>query len=274
MYGWVHDFLAGGPEPLETWECSPYVLLAELTDIHKVHFKSADSPILSNHIKIWKSIMSFTRRKNVSSYLTPLIGNRHFTAGVRSGVFRSWYDSGIRVIGDLFVDGVLMSFEMIQDSFDVPRKDFFAYLQMRHFINTDVKLPGDKPLLGPLEASIVYHVKEEGLISYFYNTFLDFSKLNIDMVLETWERDFQIEYDAECWNDCIQSSHTTFISNRFKEMQYRILHRQHRTPQFLNKIDPSSLHCVSNAKIGLVLIYIVSGSVLRFPGSGLVWRRN
>ena len=239
VYGWVHDFLTGGPEPLETWECSPYVLLAELTDIHKVHFKSADSPILSNHIKIWKSIMSFTHRRNVSSYLTPLMGNRHFVAGVRSGVFRSWYDRGIRVIGELFVDGVLMSFEMMQDSFGVPRNDFFAYLQMRHFINTDFKLPVDKPLLGPLEGSIVHCFNEKGLISYFYNTFLDFNKQNIDKVQEAWERDIQIEYDAECWTECIQSSHTTFISNRFKEMQYRILHRQHRTPQFLNKIDPS-----------------------------------
>lgn len=37
---------------------------------------------------------------------------------------------------------------------------------------------------------------------------------------------------------CIQT-HSLFLSNKHKEIQYRILHRQNRTPHVMNKSDPS-----------------------------------
>ena len=132
-----------------------------------------------------------------------------------------------------------MSFEMVKSSFGVPQRDFFAYLQARHFVNTDTKFPRDEPRLGPLESSIKLYTQKKGLISYFYVTFLGYDKHNIDGVMKKWERDFQKEYEEDCWFECITTAQSTFLSNKFKEMQYRILHRQHRTPEFLNKIDPS-----------------------------------
>lgn len=64
------------------------------------------------------------------------------------------------MIGDLFDDSdVLMSFERVKHKFGVPQKDFFAYLQARHIINTDAKLPQDKTLLGPIEESIIPYTR-------------------------------------------------------------------------------------------------------------------
>ena len=119
-----------------------------------------------------------------------------------------------------------------------------------HFINSDTEFPSDEPALGPLEKFIMYRTCKKGMISYFYNLFLTYNKHNVDNVLEKWERDLKTEHEREIWDECIQSSHTIFLSNRFKEMQYRILHRQHRTPEFLNKIDPSiGPHYVSSVKL-------------------------
>ena len=81
--------------------------------------------------------------------------------------------------------------------------------------------------------------RKKGLISYFYDTLLSCDDYNMDNVMRKWERDFETEYEQDCWSHCIESTHSTFISNRYKEMQYRILHRQHRTPELLNKFDPS-----------------------------------
>ena len=46
-------------------------------------------------------------------------------------------------------------------------------------------------------------------------------------------------YDKDAWEGCIRTSHSLFVSINFKEIQYRILHRKHRTPYVMNKIDPN-----------------------------------
>ena len=235
---WVHSYLTGGPEPLEAWECAPHALIAELTNIGKSRPRLANNLIISNTIKVWKAISSFSNRRYFPSYLTPIRNNRNFPSGVKSVIFRNWYDKGIRVIGDLFDDSnVLMSSEMIEAKYGLTRIDFHAYFQVRHFILTDCKFPQDKPLLGPMEEAIIRFNGTKGFISYFYNHFISYDPQNIDLVVKKWETDLQTEYEKDSWDACIQSSHSTFLGNRYNEMQYRILHRQHRTPYFLNKID-------------------------------------
>lgn len=46
---------------------------------------------------------------------------------------------------------------------------FFAYLQIRHYINTNVKSTQDTVLLGPIEKLIIKFTLKKGSISYFYN---------------------------------------------------------------------------------------------------------
>ncbi len=112
-----------------------------------------------------------------------------------------------------------------------------------------LKLPQDTPQLGLMEESIIRYTRTKGVISYFYDYFLSYDSQNIDTVVERWEKDLQSEYEKDIWNACIQSSQSTFLFNVYKEMQYRILHRRHETPYFLNKIDsnrsPLCIKCKS-----------------------------
>lgn len=50
--------------------------------------------------------------------------------------------------------------------------------------------------------------------------------------------DLQSVYDIEGWEGCIQNSYSLFLSNKFKEIQYWIFHRLHRTPYIMNNMDP------------------------------------
>lgn len=67
------------------------------------------------------------------SLLSPITQNPDFPAGVGSSVFSSWWNTGIRTIGDLIKDNILMSFQQ-QATFNIPQQHFFAYLQLRHFM--------------------------------------------------------------------------------------------------------------------------------------------
>ena len=141
-----------------------------------------------------------------------------------------------------------MSFNQIQSEFGVPNKDFFAYLQVRHFIEGIIRLPLDRTVRSPLDVCLIRFSKPKGFISYFYNFMNTFNKHDISQVIATWERDLESEYNEAEWTKCILSCSSTFCCNKFKETQYRILHRQHRTPYLLNKFDPSRSSLCSKCK--------------------------
>lgn len=127
IYEWVHCYLKGREDPLQSWGCAPYRLLGELTSKKKSLPKLRDNPIMQSSIKIWDDMNAFVGRRGAFSYLTPLMGNRSFIPGVEGVVFLSWHEKGVRVVGDLFDDNnVLLSFRQAQHTFGLPKKDFFC----------------------------------------------------------------------------------------------------------------------------------------------------
>ncbi|CAI5665769.1 unnamed protein product [Oreochromis niloticus] len=96
-----------------------------------------------------------------------------------------------------------------------------------------------------MENFFLYLSADNSTIRQFYNALQGYNKHNIGKLIRSWEGDLQCQCDDHAWSESIQSVHSLFLSNRFKEIQYKILHRQHRTPIFLNKIDPSrSAQCI------------------------------
>ncbi len=74
------------------------------------------------------------------------------------------------MVGDLFDDNnVLMSFPQAQNRFGLPQKDFFAYLQVHHFTNTNLNPTQTETLKGPTDEFIINFTLNKGLITYFYN---------------------------------------------------------------------------------------------------------
>ncbi len=39
-------------------------------------------------------------------------------------------------------------------------------------------------------------------------------------MVERWEKDVQTVYGNDVWKKCFKASHTLFLWNRFKKMQY------------------------------------------------------
>lgn len=246
---WLNDYLNGVCDHIDEWCCSPVTLLSLLTGSKKqIPSSIKNNSFIYNTVRAWGEIMSYTGRKGFSSSLTPIIGNKTFPPGINSSVFNLWYRKGIRVIGDLFSDDVLMSFAQVQTHFGIPNKHLFAFLQVRHFIQTDIVLPLGGPVRSPLDKRLTLYTQSRGLISYFYQFLDTWNKHNIDNVISTWERDLESEYEAEDWTASILSCSSTFCCNRLKETQYKILHRQHRTPYILNKFDPSRSSLCSKCK--------------------------
>ena len=150
--------------------------------------KNTKNPFLKNTISIWHKSHAALSEVSKLSWLSPIWGNDRFKPGRADTRFKSWLNNGLNKIGDLYSEGVLMSFEQLVNKYGLPQKTFFKYLQVRSFITTQLKSTV-KPPLSTIENIAVNHHQSRGLLSKFYNILLLFSKERCLSYLQAWKID-------------------------------------------------------------------------------------
>lgn len=88
--------------------------------------------IVRNTVKIW---IQCKQNFNWTSFSlrAPIHSNHLFKPSLLDKTFQDWDDLGIKTFADLFVNGIFISFTALRDKFNVPKRDFFRYLQIRDF---------------------------------------------------------------------------------------------------------------------------------------------
>lgn len=142
-----------------------------------------------------------------------------------------------------------MSFVQVQSKYGISQKDFFAYLQIRHFVQANFGLTQGTMLPGPIEKFVLDLNVKKSVIKQSCANLQEYAGHHLGKLIDRWEEDLQCHYDETDWKDCIRFTHTLFLSNKYKEIQYKILRRQHRTPVFLNKIDSLRSSLCTKCKI-------------------------
>lgn len=124
----------------DEWSSSPYSLLSNLTSFGKKrspHIKR--NPIVYSTIRAWWDLTRYFGENVPSFALTPVTRNEEFAPGINSYVFDSWHGKGIRLISDVYQGNTLMSFQHLQQKYNIASEHFFGYLQLRSFILSNVK---------------------------------------------------------------------------------------------------------------------------------------
>lgn len=147
IWDWLQSHLRS-ETGIDEWLSSPYSLLSQLTNCGKK--ESLDihqNLIICNTIRVWQDITKYLGKNAVSLGLIPLTKNEEFTPGVKNSIFDRWHVKGIRLILDVYQGNTLMSFQQLQQKYDIASEHFFGYLQVCHFILSKVKnLPTDTPI--------------------------------------------------------------------------------------------------------------------------------
>lgn len=99
---------------------------------------------------------------------------------------------------------------------------------------------------------------------FFFPQLLKYTQDSVVGLVRKWEEGFGFSYKENDWHKSIHDIHSVFVSNRFREMQFRIFHRQHRTSYILNKMNPSRLPLCLTCKqspgtsqnINILVLYI------------------
>ena len=147
-----------------------------------------------------------------------------------------------------------MSFQQLQTQFNLPREHFFAFLQIRHFINS-LRLPTP---LGSLYSKTEQFLHNRNKVSHFISSFYSLLySLDSQVIpsLRKWERDLNNVFIEDDWQEAIDSIKKVYSCNRLRETQYKIFHRLHITPVLLNKMDRSISPLCSKCKTDLGTYY-------------------
>jgi len=87
-------------------------------------------------VKVWYNVKKYIKEPVILSRLTPIWGNQNFPPGKVDPMFKQWALNRLEKIQDLYPTDSdnIMSFD--RHKFNIQRKYFFKYLQLRSYIGT------------------------------------------------------------------------------------------------------------------------------------------
>lgn len=237
---WLKD-LSSTPTWLliEQEDCYPFALSSILLAPIRIN-KSLynNNPIIHNTIRIWKQIQSSFDLNPIPPML-PIDKNPTFVPSGLSGVFSTWSQKGIKLIGDLYVGGVFASFSQLQQKFGLVSKNFFQYLQIRDYIRKHLKDFESEP------KSLIYdcmkfYPNETKLISRIYNTLISLSSPSVHIYKSKWEVEIGEPIADEMWERGLEKVNTCSYSAKHCLIQFKIIHMLHYTKEKLHRIFPET----------------------------------
>lgn len=204
--------------------------------------------LLQNTLKVWRLIRKIEGQDKVTSLLTPLLLNPDFPPSLEKGSFNVWYDKGIRTLGDVWVNGSMLSFNQLMTEKQIPATQLFRYFQVRSYVVNTAKKCQTSCTTSPLEI-IFTGENDSKLVTRIYVLFCNVMKEDTTTVRLKWETDFGVQIETEDWDELWFNLNGCFSTNRAKELQFRITHRLHITPLRRNKMNPGLSKFCNKCKI-------------------------
>ena len=88
---------------------------------------------------VWQDVRKYLNIAPVISLHSPLALNPDLPAHISSIGLTEWSSKGLSNFTNLLVSDSVKSFEQIRADFDISHKDFYKYLQIRHFAGSLLK---------------------------------------------------------------------------------------------------------------------------------------
>ena len=175
--------------------------------------------------KIWREVQKEFKLPSQTSGLTSIGCMKEFVPSRLDAGFGQWRTLGLEFVHQLFRLDVLKSFEQLSDEFNLPRTDFFRFLQLRHFLerheNWDkIRNPSE---LESFLIDIQRWVLPEKVISCIYQILLSMASHDSLYIKLKWEAESQQEITQEEWVVACEEAHKVTNSNSWREYQWKIM---------------------------------------------------
>ncbi len=194
-----------------------------------------DNFVLTNVGSTWNFLWKLFGTKHKLSCLTTMTDNPDLIRGGTGSNFQNWYEAGIHHIYDLWDKGKFKTFESLQATYKLQTKEFYKYLQVKHYVHTKMgtlNLPDDFNLL---EKTLLDSLKQGHFVSTFYSKLQYLNTDRLSFLRKSWETQLKTTIDTETWEEILLLSSKVSICNRFREMQYNILQNVYISPYMYSK---------------------------------------
>ncbi|CAI5697409.1 unnamed protein product [Oreochromis niloticus] len=206
------------------------------SDTSKHKYKNS---VVSNSLKIWSQIRRHFHWHQCS-ISTPLIHNQAYTL-LSGSTFQLWNSKGIHTIKDLFIDNLFPSFQQLQKNFSIENRDFFKYLQIRHFIKETFPSFPNEPQKPVSDDLFLMNPLKKGAISKIYNQLLQIdSTTTLDHLRNAWNEELGINITEEQWTKAQELVHSTSVCCRHGLLQFKVLHRLHLSKLKVSRMFPGA----------------------------------
>ena len=199
-------------------------------------------------LRIWTKVRQYCGWQE-GSLLAPLNSNHNFAPSMKCSTFQRWSDNGISRMQDLYIDGIFPTFGDICQQYCLPSSHFFAYLQIRSYIQTNTNTFPQSPDPVQMDALFSTDPTIRGVISFLYNKLSKQAEDNIDHLKTAWEEDLGIELSANQWKDAQRNVHSSSICAKHGLIQLKILHRAHLSKVKISKMYPDADPICDRCKI-------------------------
>lgn len=221
--------------------CSPTPItsLPYINNINALH-QVTGTYVIYNTLRAWRDIKKLCGTFDKISQLAPLSSNPDLPSSIGKRLLIKWKENGIHQFQHLFTKGTLKSFTHLRSEFNIPKQDFYKYLQIRHLIST---LNGEgRLLLGltSLDEIMTKSTSLKGKISVIYNALLDHHSSSLTSLKNIWQKDLGCDFTEDQWDIICRNVFTSLSCNKIIEQNYKFIHRMYLTPLRLSKMFPNS----------------------------------
>ncbi|XP_059843193.1 uncharacterized protein fam185a isoform X1 [Hypanus sabinus] len=184
-----------------------------------------------------------------SSHLSSSIGNIEL-GNIHDKVFSIWKRKGIKCFRDLFFEGSLMSFDQLSNKFELPKSNFFRYLQIRNFLHKILPSFPNSTSTDLLGMIFTLNPYQKGLVTFIYNMIMKIQPEISGRIKQEWEKELQYNISIEKWEKILQMVNSSSICAKHALIQFKIVHRAHmskdKLARFYSHINPQCDRCHSD----------------------------
>ena len=201
---------------------------------------SLSTNIIVNHtIRIWAQ---FRRQFGLqgTSTRSPIKCNHMFIPSCTDDTFTLWFDKRIRSIHNLYIKDTFASFSQLSQTYDLPKNNFFRYLQVRSFVQKTFDSFPNKPMKSHVDSLLELDLNSRGLISQTYKLINDINPHSLENVRMAWDSDLGVAITNDQWDSILDLIYTSSTSAKHNLIQLKVVHRAHYTNARLAKMYPGS----------------------------------
>lgn len=196
--------------------------------------------IVYNTLLVWRDVRKYLNIAPVISLHSPLALNPDLPEQIRSIGLMEWTSKGLSNFTHLLVSDSVKSFEQIRADFDISHKDFYKYLQIRHFVGSLLRSGKIRMRVSELKNTIVQTKSPKGLISKIYISLLYSDSLGFDSLKLLWECDLEVTFTPVDWVKICSGIFPKCTSVSIHEQNFKFFRRTYYSPVRLQKMFPET----------------------------------